>query len=173
MTRPESKISKVSSSSFLYDRYVYDKGCTGIPMSIESRTHMHAECTRNRPHQATHAPTHCLPSSHGPIHPPTLAPHSPKRREPVKDARRQHTDRVAIQPEGPGHETRRQSALTLSTSTFPLCLSACTCMCPMHMRHAHARVHRGSLSLCICAHRACACACIPDMNRCQMRMTYK
>ncbi len=91
----------------------------------------------------------------------TLLPHSPKRREPVKDARRQHADRVVGQLEVPGHETRWQSALTLSTSTCPLCPSACTCMCPMHVCHAHARVHRGSFTLCICAstHRACLCAC--------------
>ena len=43
-------------------------------------------------------------------------------------------------------KTRRQSALTHSTSTCPLCPSACTCMFPMHMPHAHARVHRASLS---------------------------
>jgi len=90
--------------------------------------------------------------------PPSL-PHSLKRREFVKYARRQDADVVVVQPEVPGHETRRQSALTLSTSTCPLCPSACTCMCPMHMRPAHARVHRGSLCLCICAHRACVCAC--------------
>ena len=59
-------------------------------------------------------PTHSIPSSHSPIHPPTLA-HSPKRRELVKDARRKHADRVAGQGEAPGHETRRQSALTHST----------------------------------------------------------
>jgi hypothetical protein len=105
-----------------------------------------------------------MPHAHGPDHtkrymlPPSL-PHSPKRREPVKDARRQHADRVVGQLEVPGHETRRQSALTHSTSTCPLCPSACTCMCPMHMRHAHARVHRGSLTLCTCGHRACVCAC--------------
>jgi len=34
--------------------------------------------------------------------------------------------RVAVQVEVPGHETRRQSALTLSTSTCPLCQSART-----------------------------------------------
>jgi hypothetical protein len=77
---------------------------------------------------------------------PPLLPHSPKRRELVKDARRQHADRVAVQDEGPGHETRRQSALTHSTSTCPLCPSAYTCMCPMHMPHAHARLQRATLS---------------------------
>ena len=40
MTRPENKVSKTSSSSFVYDRY--DKVCIGIPMSIETRTDMHA-----------------------------------------------------------------------------------------------------------------------------------
>ena len=104
--------------------------------------------------------------------PPSL-PHSPKRRELVKDARRQHADRVAGQVEIPGHKTRRQSALTHSTSTCPLCPSACTCMCPMHMRRAHARapctcpmpmrraharVHRGSLSLSGYARTVHACA---------------
>jgi hypothetical protein len=129
------------------------------------------------PCQYRHVHT-CMPHIRGPYHtkpcmlphtasPPPMAPytlppslpHSPKRREPVKDARRQHADRVAVQGEVPGHETRRQSALTHSSSTCPLCPSACTCMCPMHMRHAHARVHRGSHSLCICAHHACLCAC--------------
>ena len=140
---------------------MYGKVCTGIRMSIETRTDMEAAYTWLKTHQATHAPTHCLPFSHGPIHPPTLAslPHSLKRRELVKDARRQHADRLALQPEEPGHETRRQSALTHSTSTCPPCPSACTCLCPMHMRHAHARVHRGSLSLCICAH-VCVCMCV-------------
>ena len=90
--------------------------------------------------------------------PPSL-PHSPKRRELVKDARRQHADRVAVQVEGPGNETRRQSALTHSTSTCPLCPSACTCMFPINVRHAHASVHRCALSLWTCAHRACLCAC--------------
>ena len=95
--------------------------------------------------------------------PPSL-PHSPKRREFVKYARRQDADRVAGQPEVPGHETRRQSALTHSTSTCPLCPSACTCLCPMHMRRAHAPCTCTcapwlSLSLCTCAHRACLCAC--------------
>ena len=42
MTRPENKLSKASSSSFVYDRYVYDKVCIGIPMSIETRTDIEA-----------------------------------------------------------------------------------------------------------------------------------
>jgi hypothetical protein len=93
--------------------------------------------------------------------PPSL-PHSPKRRELIKDARRQHADPLAVQPEVPGHETIRQSALTLSTSTCPLCPSACTCMFPMHMRHA--RVQRATLSLALhmrapCT-RVCICRCI-------------
>ena len=151
MTRPENKISEVSSFAFVYDRY---KVCIGIPMSIETRTDMHAACTCALSHQATHAPTHCPPPPRAPYTlPPSLNP-LPERRELVKDARRQHADCVAEQVEAPGHETRRQSALTHSTSTCPLCPLACTCMCPMHMRHAHARVHRGSLSLCICAHHA-------------------
>ena len=118
-----------------------------------------------RPH--THGPHHTKPhtlphtASPPPMAPYTLPPslpHSPKRRELVKDARRQHADVVVEQVELPGHETRRQSALTHSTSTCPLCPSACKCLYPMHMRHAHARAQRGSLSLCICAHRACLCA---------------
>ena len=89
--------------------------------------------------------------------PPSL-PHSLKRREFVKYARRQDADRVSIQVEPPGHETRRQSALTLSTSTCPLCPSACTCMCPMHMRHAHARVHR--VCVFVWAGGFCVCVCV-------------
>jgi hypothetical protein len=126
-------------------------------MSIYTRTHMHAAYTSALSHQATHAPTHSLPSSLPWPHTPSL-PHSPKRREPVKDARRKHADRVAVQVEVPGHETRRQSALTHTTSTCPLCPLACTCMCPMHMRHAHARVHHGSLSLSAYARTVLACA---------------
>ena len=110
----------------------------------------------NKHHMLPHTPS---PPPMAPYTLPPSLPHSPKRRELVKDARRQHADRVAVQVEGSGHETRRQSALTHSTTTCPLCPSACTCMCPMHMRHAHARVHRGSLSVCACAHRACVCAC--------------
>ena len=114
-------------------------------------------------HETDHTKPHTLPhtASPPPMAPYTLPPslpHSPKRREPVKDARRKHADRVAEQVEFPGHETRRQSALTLSTSTCPLCLSACTCMCPMHMRHAHPRVQRGSLSLSGYARTVPACA---------------
>ena len=132
-------------------------------MSIETRTGMHAAYIHMRKITPSHTRSHTLP----PLLPwppytlPPSLPHSLKRREPVKDARRKHADRVVGQGEAPGHETRRQSALTHSTSTCPLCPSACTCLCPMHMRRAHARVHRGSLSLSlwICAHRACVCAC--------------
>jgi hypothetical protein len=106
----------------------------------------------------THAPTHSLPSSMAPYTLPPSLSHSPKRRELVKDARRQHADRVVMQLERPGHETRRQSALTHSTSTCPPCPSACTCVCPMHMRHAHCRVHRASLSLSGYARTVHACA---------------
>ncbi len=114
-------------------------------MSTETRTDMHAAYIHT--------------ASPPPMAPYTLPPsllHSLKRREPVKDARRQHADRVAVQVEEPGHETRRQSALTHSTSTCPLCPSACTCMCPMHM---HVCAPWLCLSLWICAHRACVCAC--------------
>ena len=112
---------------------------------------------------ALYVTTHMLPHtpSPPPMAPYTLSPslsHSPKRRELVKDARRKHADRVAVQVEVPGHETRRQSALTHSTSTCPLCPSACTCMCPMHMPHAHARVHRAFLSLSAYARTVHACA---------------
>ncbi len=136
------------------------------------------KCVSEYPYQPSIHIQTCMPHTHGPDHtkphtlphtpsPPPMAPytlppslpHSLKRRELVKDARRQHADRVVFQVKVPGHETRRQSALTHSTSTCPLCPSACTCKCPMHTRHAHARVHRGSLTLCTCAHRACLCAC--------------
>jgi len=131
---------------------------------------MHAAYTSAKSHQATHAPRERVlfigtqfsihTASRPPMAPYTLPPslpHSLKRREPVKDAHRQHADRVAEKVEAPGNETRRQSALTHSTTTCLLCPSACTCMCPMHMRHAHARVHRGSLSLCICVYVYCVC----------------
>ena len=138
--------------------FTTDKVCIGIPMSTSTRTHMHAAYTSAKSHQATHAPHTASPPPMAPhILAPSL-PHSPKRRELVKDARRQHADRVAVQEEFPGHETRRQSALTLSTSTCPLCPSACTCMCPMHMRHAHARVHR--VCVFVWAGGFCVCVCV-------------
>ena len=128
---------------------------------VNRDTYRHA--CRIHTHETDHTKPHMLPHtpSPPPMAPYTIPPslsHSPKRCEPVKDACRQHADRVAVQVELPGHETRRQSALTHSTSTCPPCPSACTCMCPMHMRHAPERVQRGSFSLCICAHRACVCA---------------
>ena len=107
------------------------------------RIHTH-ETDHTKPHMLPHTPS---PPPMAPYTLPPSLPHSRKRRELVKDARRQFGDRVGAQFERPGHDTRRQSALTLSSSTCPLYPSACTCMCPMHMRHAHARVHRGSLSL--------------------------
>jgi hypothetical protein len=119
----------------------------------------HVQTWRPLTHGLNHTEPHMLPHTPSPppmapyTLPPSL-PHSRKRRELVKDARRQHADRVAEQVEAPGHETRRQSALTHSTSTYPPCPSACTCMRPMPTRHAHARVQRASLSLCICAHHA-------------------
>jgi hypothetical protein len=145
---------------------------THIGINAEKKMHKHDKtqdtiskascsscvCDHTKPHMLPHTP------SPPPMAPYTLPPslhHSLERRELVKDARRQHADRVVAQAEVPGHETRRQSALTLSTSTCPLCPSACTCMCPMHMRHAHARVLRGSLSLDMCAPcmrvRMCMC----------------
>ena len=124
----------------------------------------HAHTCMPHTHPRDHTKPHMLPhtASRPPMAPyilPPSLPHSLKRREPVKDARRQHTDRVAVQVEAPGHEMKRQSALTHSTTTCLLCPSACTCLCPMHMPHAHARVHRGSLSLCICMCILCVCAC--------------
>ena len=130
-----------------------------MPISI-SLTHRHVQTCMPHAHAPYHTKPHTLlhTASPPPMAPSPSLPHSPKRRELVKDARRQHADRVAGQGEGPGHETRRQSALTHSTSTCPLCPSACTSMCPMHMRHAHARVHRGSLSLSGYARTVHACA---------------
>ena len=129
---------------------------------VNRDTYRHA--CRIHTHAQDHTKPHTLPhtASPPPMAPYTLPPSLPhllKRRELVKDARRQHADRVAVQGEGPGHETRRQSALTHSTSTCPLCPSACTCMCPMHMRHAHARVHRGSLSLSLSGYARTVHAC--------------
>jgi hypothetical protein len=118
----------------------------------------------SKPHMLPHTPS---PPPMAPYTLPPSLPHSPKRRELVKDARRQHADRVVGQVEDPGHDTRRQSALTHSTSTCPLCPSACTCnvphahapcTCPVHMPHAHAHAYRGSLSLSGYAHTVHACA---------------
>jgi hypothetical protein len=104
-------------------------------------------CMQRHIHAQDHTKPHTLPhtASPPPMAPYTLPPshpHSPNRRELVKDARRQHADRVVGQTEVPGHDTRRQSALSHSTSTCPLCPSVCTCMCP----HAHA---------------PCTCTCAP------------
>ena len=111
----------------------------------------------NKHHMLPHTPS---PPPMAPYTLPPSLPHSPKRRELVKDARRKHADRVAVQVELPGHETRRQSALTHSTSTCPLCPSACTCMCPMHMRHAHARVHRVCVFVWAGGFCVCVCVCV-------------
>ncbi len=97
--------------------------CISLLTSI-SLKNRHIQTWRPHTHRSYHTTPHMLP--HTPMAtytlPPSL-PHSRKRRELVKDARRQHADRVAVQAEVPGHETRRQSALTLSTSTCPLRLS--------------------------------------------------
>jgi len=135
--------------------------CISMLTSI-SLTHTHAHTCMPHTHGPDHTKPHMLP--HTPMAPYTLQPslpHSLKRRELVKDARRQHADRVVEQVEAPGHETRRQSALTHSTSTCPLCPSACTCLCPMHMRHAHARVHRTSLAVYARTVHACAHVHVP------------
>ncbi len=114
-------------------------------------------------HGPKHTEPHMLPhtASPPPMAPYTLPPslpHSLKRRELVKDARRQDTHPVAAKFKGPGHETRRQSALTHSTSTCPLCPSACTCMCPMPTRHAYSRLQRATLSRSAYARTMHACA---------------
>jgi hypothetical protein len=140
---------------------------TKISLTRRHGTHVwpHAPAPyHTKPHTLPHTP---CPTVMAPYTLPPSLPHSPKRREPVKDARRQHADRVAVQVEAPRHETRRQSALTLSTSTCPLCPSACKCMCPMHMPHKHARVHFASLSLSAYAGTVHACAHVhvpPVMN---------
>jgi hypothetical protein len=138
-----SLLSRSKSHVCAHTRYRY-----AYPCPYQSLSHIHIQTWRPHTHRSYHTTPHMLP--HTPMAPYTLPPslpHSHKRRELVKDARRQHADRVAVEVEIPGHETRRQSALTHSTSTCPLCPSACTCTCPMHMPHAHARVHRGSLAL--------------------------
>ena len=97
--------------------------CISLLTSI-SHTNRHIQTWRPHTHRSYHTTPYMLPQT--PMAPcplPPSLPHSPKRRELVKDARRQHADRVAVQVELPGHETRRQSALTLSTSTCPLRLS--------------------------------------------------
>jgi hypothetical protein len=140
-----SLLSRSRSHVCAHTRYRYAYPCPYQSLS-HIDTHTHGFRIHMKQITPSHTCSHTLPWPHTPTHPYTHSPslpHSPKRRrEPVKDARRQHADRVAVQVEAPGHETRRQSALTHSTSTCPLCPSACTCMCAMHMRHAHARVHR-------------------------------
>jgi len=45
VTRPENKLLKTCSSSFVYDRCVYDKACIGMPMSIQTPRDMEAAYT--------------------------------------------------------------------------------------------------------------------------------
>ena len=167
VTRPENKLLKALLHLFMIGACMI-KHASECPCQYR-----HLETWRPHTHGTNDTKPRMLPHTASPpfsanrqpslthIDTPPSLPHSPKLRELVKYARRQDADRGVAQTELPGHETRRQSALTLSTSTCPLCPSACTCMCPMHMRHAHARVHRGSLSLDMCAPcmrvRMCMC----------------
>ena len=95
---------------------------------------MHAAYTSVLSHQATHAaPTlSAFPHPLAPCTLPPSLPYSLKRRELVKDAPRQHADRVAGQVEVPGHETTTQSALTHCTSTCPHPLGIHTSPGPKH-----------------------------------------
>ena len=87
-------------------------------------------CDHTKPRMLPHTAS---PPPMAPYTLPPSLPHSLERRELVKDARRQHADRVAVQVEIPG--TRRGSSQ------------------PSHTPPAHARA--GTLSLRIGAHRAC------------------
>ncbi len=83
--------------------------------------------------------------------PPSL-PHSLERRELVKDARRQHADRVAVQGERPGHETGG-SQPSHTPPAHARCVHqhahACApCTCPM-------RIHVCNVAVCVCA-----CVCV-------------
>ncbi len=104
-------------------------------------THVNRDtCTHGgRVHVSNITPSHtCSPHS---------LPHSRKRREPVKDARRQHADRVAVHPEMPGHSTRRGGSQ------------------PSHTPPAHARcVHQH-------AHACAPCTCAMHMHVCTVALS--
>ena len=78
--------------------------------------------------------------------PPSL-PHSRKRREPVKDARRQHADRVVLQVELPGTTEEAVSPHTLHQHMPAVSISM-----HMHVPHAHAP--------CTCTCAPCVCVCV-------------
>ena len=142
--------------------FTSDEVCIGI-LNTHVNIDTYRQGGRIHTHETDHTKPHMLPhtASPPPMAPYTLPPslpHSLKRREPVKDARRKHADRVVEQVEAPGHETRRQSALTHST------MPAVSISMHVHVPHAHAPCTCTcapclSLSRCICAHRACLCAC--------------
>jgi hypothetical protein len=99
--------------------------------------------------------------------PPSL-PHSLKRREPVKDARRQHADRVVVQVEAPGHETTTQSALTHSTSTCPHPLGIHTSPGPIHPPTlASSLTEAMGAPHCTCTCPLCASACTACTRVCR------
>ena len=123
---------------------------------VNRDTHTHACRIHIREITQSHTCSHTLPPLLPWPHTPSL-PHSPKRRELVKDARRQFADRIAAQLERPG--TRRggsqPSHTPLAHARFVHQHGHACAPCPRAM-HMHVCL---SLSLWICAHRACLCAC--------------
>jgi len=155
VTRPENKLLKACSSSFVYDRCVYDKACIGMPMSIQTPRDMEAAYTWHKWHQATHAPTHCLPSiqcqqttlSHTHRH-PTLAPsltEAPWARQICPPA-----GRWSRCCSGTGAWARDEEAV--SPHTLHQHMPAVSISMHMHVPHAHAP--------CTCTCAPCVCVCV-------------
>jgi hypothetical protein len=155
VTRPENKISMASSSSYVYDRCVYDNVCIGVPISIETRTHMDAAYIHMKQITTSHTCSHTLP----PLLPWPNTPSHPRSLTHVSDVS------WSKMPAGStliALSYRLRYLGTTRGGSHPPAHARCVhqqahacapCTCAMHMRHAHARVHRGSLSLWICAHQ--------------------
>jgi len=154
VTRPENKLLKACSSSFVYDRCVYDKACIGMPMSIQTPRDMEAAYTWHKWHQATHAPTHCLPSiqcqqttlSHTHRH-PTLAPsltEAPWARQMLSSSHL-GTRRGGSQP---SHSPPAHARCVHQHA------HACApCTCAMHM-------HVCTVCVCLCGRVGSVCVCV-------------
>ena len=155
VTRPENKLLKACSSSFVYDRCVYDKACIGMPMSIQTPRDMEAAYTWHKWHQATHAPTHCLPSiqcqqttlSHTHRH-PTLAPSLTEA--PWVCQIGPPAGRWSRCRSGTGPWARDEEAV--SPHTLHQHMPAVSISMHMHVPHAHAP--------CTCTCAPCVCVCV-------------
>ena len=162
MTTPENKISEVSSSSFVYDRYVYDKVCIGIPLSIKTRTGMHAAYIHMRKITPSHTRSDTLPPllpwPHRPSHLRSLTHPSDVSRSkmPGGSTLIALLDRVRYlgTRRGGSQPSHTPPAHARCVHQHAHACAPCTCAMPMHVCTVAL-----SLSLWRCAHRACLCAC--------------